>query len=109
MSSTMITWRFSMELDSKGKIVYVNHPAACLLEVDEGYREEQTRFSLFSDSTYNDSFNEAILAALYDKDVTTKKKGSLYGAIRQEIYGPDVQLLSERSGHGERDACDYPE
>lgn len=61
-------------LDSKGKIVYVNHPAARLLEVDEGYREEQTRFSLLSDSTYNDSFNEAILAALYDKDVTTVKK-----------------------------------
>ena len=61
-------------LDSKGRIVYVNSPAACMLEVDEGYRDEKIRFSLFSDNTYNDSFNEAILDALYDKDATTVKK-----------------------------------
>lgn len=61
-------------LDGKGRIVYVNSPAASMLEIDEGYREEKTRFSLFSDGTYNDSFNEAILAALYDKDTTTVKK-----------------------------------
>ena len=61
-------------LDSRGGIVYVNDPAAGMLEVDEGYREEKIRFSLLSDSTYNDSFNEAIFAALYDKNATTVKK-----------------------------------
>ena len=61
-------------LDSKGKIVYVNGPAARMLEVDEGYQKNKIQFALLSDSTYNDSFNEAILGALYDKENTTVKK-----------------------------------
>ncbi len=61
-------------LDRKGRIVYVNSPASSMLEIDEGYREEGTRFSLLSDSAENDGFNEAILAALYDKSVTTVRK-----------------------------------
>ena len=61
-------------LDSKGRIVYVNSPAARMLEIDEGYQAKKTRFSLLSDSTYNDGFNEAILDALYNKDVTTVRK-----------------------------------
>jgi len=61
-------------LDSKGRIVYVNGPAARMLEVDEGYREERAPFSLISDNAYNDSFDEAIFAALYDKDRTTVEK-----------------------------------
>ena len=61
-------------LDNKGNIVYANEPAAHMLEVPEGYREARERFSFLEDSDYNDSFNEAIYAALYDKDETTVRK-----------------------------------
>ena len=61
-------------LDNKGCIVYVNRPAARMLEVDEGYREGNVRFSLFTDNVYNDVFNETILEALYKREETTVKK-----------------------------------
>ncbi len=61
-------------LDKKGNIVYVNGPAARMLEVDEGYREAGTHFSILLDNEFNDSFRDAILAALYDKEETTVKK-----------------------------------
>lgn len=61
-------------LDKKGNIIYVNDPASQMLEVAEGYREVGERFSLLTDDKYNDSFNEAILDALYNKDETTVKK-----------------------------------
>ena len=61
-------------LDSKGNIVYVNEPAARMLEVDAGYREAGARFSLLSDNGYNERFDDAIFAALYDKEDTTVRK-----------------------------------
>lgn len=61
-------------LDGKGNIVYVNGPAASMLEVDEGYREAGARFSLLSDGANNESFNDAIFAALYNKGETTVRK-----------------------------------
>ena len=61
-------------LDRRGNIVYVNQPAARLLEVDEGYTEGEVRFSLFTENTYNDLFNETILDALYKKEETAVKK-----------------------------------
>ena len=61
-------------LDSKGNIVYANGPAARMLEVDEGYRETGTRFSLLNENGYNESFDDAIFAALYNKEETTVKK-----------------------------------
>ena len=61
-------------LDSKGRIIYVNDPASRMLEVDEGYREDQSRFPLLADNAYNDSFHEAIFDAVYHKDETTVRK-----------------------------------
>lgn len=61
-------------LDSKGGIVYVNGPAARMLEVDAGYREKESSFSLITNNAFNDSFNEAIFDALYDKNRTTIRK-----------------------------------
>ncbi|MBR0146684.1 MAG: PAS domain-containing protein [Eubacterium sp.] len=61
-------------LDKKGRIVYVNGPAARMFEVNEGYREDGTRFSLITENDYNDSFNEAIFDALYHKEKTTVEK-----------------------------------
>ena len=61
-------------LDNKSNIVYVNGPAARMLEVDEGYREAGTRFSFLTENEYNDEFNNAIFAALYNKDTTTVRK-----------------------------------
>ena len=61
-------------LDRKGRIVYVNAPASRMLEIDDGYREERARFSLLTDNSYNDSFNETIFDALYNKNSTTVKK-----------------------------------
>ena len=61
-------------LDSDGNIVYTNGPAARMLEVDEGFREAGARFSPLTDVEYNDSFNEAIFAALYNKSETTVRK-----------------------------------
>ena len=61
-------------LDGKGNIVYVNGPAARMLELDEGYCEAGARFSLLSANGYNESFDDAIFAALYNKDETTVKK-----------------------------------
>ncbi|MBR3524395.1 MAG: PAS domain-containing protein, partial [Lachnospiraceae bacterium] len=43
-------------LDGDG-IVYVNGPAARMLEVNEGYREAGVRFSFLTDNDYNSSFN----------------------------------------------------
>lgn len=92
-------------LDSKGGIVYVNRPASRMLEVNEGFREENVRFPLLSESAYNDSFNEAILDALYDKEKTTVKKvpymapsGKKYivllsSSYLQEPDSKDVQLV----------------
>lgn len=59
-------------LDRKGNIVYVNRPAAQMLEVEEGRGER--RFSLFADNDDNDRFHEAVLNALYDKSGTTVEK-----------------------------------
>ena len=61
-------------LDNKGNIVYVNGPAARMLEVDEGYREAGTRFPFLSDNGYNESFHDAIIAALFNKEETAVKK-----------------------------------
>jgi membrane protease YdiL (CAAX protease family) len=61
-------------LDGNGSIVYVNGPAARMLEVDEGYREAGTRFSLLNDNEYNKSFNKAVFAALENREETTVKK-----------------------------------
>ncbi len=60
-------------LDRKG-IVYVNEPAARMLEVPEGYREAGTGFSFLTGNEYNESFTEAIFSALYYKEETTVKK-----------------------------------
>ena len=61
-------------LDGKGCVVYANGPAACMLEMDEGYREERNRFQLVTDQVYNDRFYETILDALYHKDQTILRK-----------------------------------
>lgn len=61
-------------LDRRGGIVYVNAPAARMLEVDPGYREQGLRFSLNVEDGYNDRFHEAILNALYHKEETTREK-----------------------------------
>ena len=61
-------------LDRKGNIVYVNAPAARMLEVDEGCRDRETRFKLITDNDYNDGFNEAVFSALYNKERTTVEK-----------------------------------
>ena len=61
-------------LDHKGNIAYVNGPAARMLEVDEGYRETGARFSFITGNSYNDSFNEAIFNAFYDKEKTTVRR-----------------------------------
>ena len=60
-------------LDRKG-IVYVNGPAARMLEVPEGYRETGAGFSFLTDNEYNEDFTEAIFSALYYKEETTVKK-----------------------------------
>jgi membrane protease YdiL (CAAX protease family) len=61
-------------LDSMGNVVYVNKPAARMLEIEEGYREARVRFSPMRDVDYNNSFNEAVFNALCNKDETTVKK-----------------------------------
>ena len=61
-------------LDGKGNIVYVNGPAARMLEVDEGYREAEALFTPLADSGYNADFKAAILSALDNKNETTVKK-----------------------------------
>ena len=60
-------------LDNKG-IVYVNGPAARMLEVDEGYRGKGAGFSFLTGNAYNDIFSDAIFEALYNKEETTVKK-----------------------------------
>ena len=61
-------------LDTRGGIVYVNGPAARMLETDSGRRADRNRFPLFSGDGSNDAFNEAVLDAIYDKDSTTVRK-----------------------------------
>ena len=60
-------------LDDKG-IVYVNGPAARMLEVNEGHREDGVRFSFMTGNEYNRRFNEAIFSALHSKEEKTVKK-----------------------------------
>ena len=59
-------------VDRKGNIVYVNQPAARMLETEAGARED--RYNFFIENDYNDSFFEAILNAFYRKDETTVEK-----------------------------------
>lgn len=61
-------------LDINGGIVYANAHAAKLFELSEGYREEDARFPLVTNNKYNDSFNEAVFAALYNKSETAVKR-----------------------------------
>jgi membrane protease YdiL (CAAX protease family) len=61
-------------LDGKGRIAYVNGPAARMLEVDVGFRDTGERFSFLAGDEYNDSFKEAIFAALDNKNETTVRK-----------------------------------
>lgn len=84
-------------LDTKG-IVYVNGPAARMLEVDEGYREPGARFSFLTGNAYNDSFSEAIFEALYNKEETTVKKvpymapsGKKYVFVLSSSYMRDAE------------------
>ena len=57
-------------LDCRENIIYVNQPASEILEVESGRRQSETRFSLYSDDSYNDAFHDAILDALYQKKST---------------------------------------
>ena len=61
-------------LDVMGDIVYVNGPASKALEIKSGHSEEGSHFKLSMENPYNDSFNEAIFDALYNKDETSVKK-----------------------------------
>ena len=61
-------------LDKKGGVVYANAPAHRMLELEETCGGESPRFSLFEENGYNDSFNEAVFSALYDKERTTFEK-----------------------------------
>ena len=83
-------------LDGKGCVVYANGPAARMLEMDEGYREERNRFQLVTDQVYNDRFYETILDALYHKDQT----------LRQKVHPPAFQLLFAGARTGRRAAGD---
>ncbi|MDO5132613.1 MAG: CPBP family glutamic-type intramembrane protease [Eubacteriales bacterium] len=92
-------------LDKKGRIVYTNEPAARMFEVTGGYLEEHERFPLLAENTYNDSFNEVIFNALYNKEETTVKKvpymapsGKKYiflmsGSYLNETESDDAQLV----------------
>ena len=51
-------------LDANGNISYVNGPAARMLELDEGYREKGSHFSLLAANPYNKRFTEAIFSAM---------------------------------------------
>ena len=91
-------------LDKKGRIVYVNGPAARMLEVNEGYREDGTRFSLITENDYNDSFNEAIFDALYHKEKTAVEKvpymtpsGRKYVFLMSCSYLADTEADTEES------------
>ena len=57
-------------LDRKGRIMYLNRPAADMLELDDTCPPGTQRFQLTSDNTENDEFYEYIFAALYQKQET---------------------------------------
>ena len=61
-------------LDANGNISYVNGPAARMLELDEGYREKGSHFSLLAANPYNKRFTEAIFSAMDNQDETTVRK-----------------------------------
>ena len=107
MSETTIKYAFSsrvlrdmssavLVLDKKGRIAYVNGPAARMLEVSEGYREDSTRFSLITENDYNDSFNEAIFDALYHKEETKVGKVPYMAASgRKYVFLMSCSYLAE--------------
>lgn len=78
-------------LDGKASIVYVNGPAR-MLEVKAGCREEKARFPRLSDSTYNDSVNEAILAR--PEGILYEKQQYIFGVwIMHWVSGVSATLL----------------
>ena len=86
-------------LDGRGNIVYVNGPAARMLEVDEGYREAGARFPLLTDNEYNDGFNEAIFAALYNKGETTVRKVPYMAASgRKYVFVLSSSFMKDEEG-----------
>ena len=58
-------------LDCRENIIYANNPACEMLEVESGKSWEECHFSLYTEDTYNDAFNDAILNALFHKKSTT--------------------------------------
>lgn len=57
-------------LNTKGHVLYVNHPASEMLELPAEFSEKEIRFPEISDNNYNDEFNEYIFNALYQKENT---------------------------------------
>ena len=59
-------------IDTAGNIVYVNHPASGILEIEEG--EIALPFHSIITNEYNDAFSDAVLGALYSRDMTIRKR-----------------------------------
>ena len=86
-------------LDREGSIVYVNSPAARMLEVDEGYRKAGKRLSFLTDNPYNESFRDAVLAALDKREETTVRKVPFMAPSgRKYVFVLSSSLLLEPEG-----------
>lgn len=86
-------------LDKEGSIVYVNSPAARMLEVDEGYRKAGKRLSFLTDNPYNESFRDAVLAALDKREETTVRKVPFMAPSgRKYVFVLSSSLLLEPEG-----------
>lgn len=57
-------------LDRKGNIMFINRPAARMLELDETAEPGSVRFAFKTDQPENDEFHETIFAAMYQKQQT---------------------------------------
>ena len=92
-------------LDCRENIIYANNPACEMLEVESGKSWEECHFSLYTEDTYNDAFNDAILNALFHKKSTTVEtvhykspSGKKYVFLLSSSYLPsetddDAQLV----------------
>ena len=80
-------------------VVYVNGPAARMLEVNEGYREAGVRSSVLIDNEYNKSFNEAIFAALFkNEEATVKKVPYMSPSGKKYVFVLSSSILRDADG-----------
>lgn len=86
-------------LDTHGNIAYVNEPAACMLELENGFQDGEKHFQMITENDSNDRFEEVIFDALYQKGGTTYERVPYTAPSgKKYVFFMSCSFLSEADG-----------